>query len=135
MGVTTRFWISITELLVTMNSFTITERSEYQWIYQWICDIQIMWKLSYLILLWIIVNESLVVFLFLVLIISNFYCLITKDMFEPPGLQKGFYKINSLFLSICLSICLWCIFLRIYSMDFLNFLHEDILPYTKKWQQ
>ena len=39
-----KFWISMTELFVTMNSFTITEGSGNQWIYQWICDIQIIWK-------------------------------------------------------------------------------------------
>ena len=47
----------MTELFVTMNSFTITEENENQWIYQWICDIQIIGKLSYLILLMIIVFE------------------------------------------------------------------------------
>ena len=35
-------------------------------------------------------------------------------------------------LSIFLSICLGRIFLRIYSVDFLNFLHEYILPYILK---
>ena len=38
-----------------MNSFMITERNKNQWIYQWICDIQIIWKLSYINLLRIIV--------------------------------------------------------------------------------
>ena len=32
-------------------------------------------------------------------------------------------------LSVCLSVCLWQIFLRICSVDVLNFLHEIILPY------
>ena len=73
LGFTTRFWISMTELFVTMNSFMITEGNENQWIYQWICDIQIIWKLSYLILLRIIVFELfeqflLTVFIFLVFI-------------------------------------------------------------------
>ena len=35
----------------------ITEGNENQWIYQWICDIQIIRKLSYLIVLRIIVFE------------------------------------------------------------------------------
>ena len=43
----TRFWIFTTELFVIMNSFKITERNKNKWIYQWICDIQIIWKLSY----------------------------------------------------------------------------------------
>ena len=34
--------------------------------------------------------------------------------------------------SICLSFCLWCIFLSPYLVDFLNFLHEDVLPYILK---
>ena len=42
MGLKTRFLISMTELLVTMNSFTITERNKNEWIYQWICDFQMI---------------------------------------------------------------------------------------------
>ena len=66
----------MTALFITMNSFMTTEGNENQWIYQWICDNQIIWKLSYLILLTIIVLQlfehwiMLIVFLFLVLIIS-----------------------------------------------------------------
>ena len=51
----TRFWISTTELFVIMNSFTITEGNKNQWIYQWMCCVQIIWKLSYINLLRIIV--------------------------------------------------------------------------------
>ena len=38
--------------------------------------------------------------------------------------------------SVCLPVCLWHIFLRIYSVDALNFLHEEgyFAIYTKKWQ-
>ena len=50
-----RFWISTTELFVIMNSFTITEGNKNQWIYQWICYVQIIWKLSYINFLRIIV--------------------------------------------------------------------------------
>ena len=57
LGFTTRFWISMTELFLIMSFFTITGRNKNQWIYQWICDIQILWKLSYIILLKIIVFE------------------------------------------------------------------------------
>ena len=84
LGFTTRFWISMTELFVTINSFMITEGNGNQLIYQWICDIQIIWKLSYLISLRIIVFElfehwtMLIVFVFLVLIISKFYSRISK---------------------------------------------------------
>ena len=38
----TRFGISTSELFVIMNSFTVAERNKDQWIYQWICDIQII---------------------------------------------------------------------------------------------
>ena len=54
-GFMARFWISTTQLFVIMNSFTITERNKNQWIYQWISNIQIIWKLSYINLLRIIV--------------------------------------------------------------------------------
>ena len=83
---TRRFWISMTELFGTIYSFMVTEWNESQWIYQWICDIQIIWKLSYLILLRIIVFElfenwtMLIVFLFLVLIISKFILEFPKNM-------------------------------------------------------
>ena len=82
LGFTTRFWISTTELFATMNSFPITEKKKFM--YQWICGIQIIWKLSYLILLRITVFElfehwtMLVVFLFLVLTISKFYSWISE---------------------------------------------------------
>ena len=35
-------------------------------------------------------------------------------------------------LLVCLSVHLWHIFIRIYYVDFLNFLHDDILPYIRK---
>ena len=37
-GFMTRFLISTTELFISMNSFTITERNKNQRMYQWICD-------------------------------------------------------------------------------------------------
>ena len=91
LGFTTRFWIPMTELFDTMNSFMVTERKKHQWIYQWICDIQIIRKLSYVILLRIIVFElfehwtMLIVFLFLVLIISIWLTI------KPNNLRK-FYS-------------------------------------------
>ena len=62
-------------------------------------------------------------------------------MMKPPSLQKGFYKISavhqSIFLSVCLLVCLLaCLSMTHFSQDliggFLNFLHEDILPYILK---
>ena len=58
---------------------------------------------------------------------------------KPPSLQKGFYKISavhqSIFLSVCLPVCQWYIFLRIYSVDFLIFdMRIFFALYTKKWQ-
>ena len=58
----------------------------------------------------------------------------------------NFWKISNLHLSerrtiksvlfvcpsVCLSVRLWQIFLRIYVVDFLNFLHEDIIIYIKR---
>ena len=74
--------------------------------YQWICDIQIIWKLFYVNLLRIIVLElsehwtTLIVFLFLVLIISvwltikpnnlrNFYSRILKEHDQTSILAEG----------------------------------------------
>ena len=119
---TRRFWISSTDLSVTMNSFTITERNLNQWpFFQWICDIQIMWKLPYLTVLKIIRFElfehwtMVILFLFLILIFSiwvtikpsnlrKFYSQIWKNMIKPPSLPKGSYKISLVRQSICLSV-------------------------------
>ena len=95
LGFTTRFWISVTEFFVTTNSFMIMEENENQWMYQSICDIPIIWKLSYLILLRIIVFElfqlwtMLIVFLFLVLIISRFYSQISKKHDSTSNFVAG----------------------------------------------
>ena len=73
LGFTARFWISMTELLNFHDNKKINKN---QCVYQWICDIQVIWKLSYRNLLWIIVFElfehwtMLITFLFLVLILS-----------------------------------------------------------------
>ena len=116
---------------------------------EWICDIQIKWKLSYVNLLKVIVFELfehwtvLIVFLFLVLIFSIWLTItpsnlrkvfleFPKNMIKPSSLQKGSYIVSPVRQFICLSVRLWCIFLRIYSVGFLNFLHEDILPYILK---
>ena len=104
-GFTTRFWISKTELFVIMNVFTIAERNKDQWIYQWICDIQIIWKLSYLNLLRIIVFELFehwtmyIVFLFLVLIL---YIWLT---IKPNNFRKFYSRISEKYDQI--SIFAW----------------------------
>ena len=64
--------------------------------------------------------------------LRKFYSQFLKNMINPPSLWKGCYKISSARLSVCLSTCLWHIFLRIYSKDVLYFLHEGILPYILK---
>ena len=80
--------------------------------------------------------------LFLALVLSLF------SSIKPNKLRKfyswtskkhdhlcGRHPIKSfLFLcpSACLSVLLWHIFLRIYSVGFRNFFHEDILPYLPK---
>ena len=116
--------------------------------FQWICDIQIMWKLSYLTVLKIIRFElfehwtMLILLLFLIMIFSiwltikpsnlrKFYSQIWKNMIKPPSLSKGSYKISLVRQSI-LSVGLWRIFLRIHPVDFLNFLDEDFFPYILK---
>ena len=119
LGFTTRFWISITELFVTMNSITITERNKNQWIYQWICDIQIVLKLSYISLLRIIIFDYFTYDSQSTQIIQkNVIHEFPKSMMKAPSLQKGSYKMSSVHLSICLSVRLWRIFLSIYSVDF-----------------
>ena len=65
------------------------------------------------------------------ILFSNF----RKHTIKPPSVCKGFYKISPVSLSICLPVRLWRIFLRNYQVDFLNFLHEDILPYVLKKRQ
>ena len=76
-----------------LNSITITERNKNQWIYQWICNMKIIWKLSYLILLRIIVFElfehwtMLIVFFFLVFIISIWPAI------KPNNLRKFYSRI------------------------------------------
>ena len=89
--------------------------------FQWICDIQIMWKLPYLTVLTIIRFElfehwtMVILFLFLILIFSiwvtikpsnlrKFYSQIWKNMIKPPSLPKGSYKISLVRQSICLSV-------------------------------
>ena len=82
----------------------------------------------------------LIVFLFLALVLSiwltikpnnlrKFFLEFWKNMIKPPFLQKGSYKISPVHLSICLSVSLLHIFLKIYPVDNLDFLDEDFLPY------
>ena len=86
LGIMTRFWIFKNELFVIMNFFTITERNKNQWICQWICVTEIMWKLSYLVLLRIIAFElfeqwiMLIVLLFLVLILSRWLTIKSNNL-------------------------------------------------------
>ena len=139
LGFTARFWISMTEPFVTVNSFMIAEGNENQWIYQWICDIQIIWKLPCLILLRIIVFWTLWTLNYVGCI--PFSCI---DYFQILFLNFRKIWLNlqlcgrspiKLVLRVCLSVCLWCIFLRI-TLELFRFLHEDIYfgIYTKKWQ-
>ena len=113
------------ETFVTMNSFMITKGNENQWIYQWICDIQILWKLSYLILLRIIVFElsehwtMFIVLIFLVLIISKFYSWISGKHDWISNFVVGVLQ-NQSYSSVHLSVCM-C--LRHFPQDLLwNFL-------------
>ena len=88
-----------------MNSFTITERNKNQWIYQWICDIQIVLKLSYISLLRIIIFDYFTYDSQSTQIIQkNVIHEFPKSMMKAPSLQKGSYKMSSVHLSICLSV-------------------------------
>ena len=117
--------------------------------YQWICDIQIIWKLSYLTLLRFIVFNSLntelcclyCFFLYWFFPYDSQSNQITKLLFSNLGRAcsnlylcwRGPLK-SVLFVcpSVCLSVDLWTIFLRIYPVGFLNFLDEDILSHLLK---
>ena len=141
-------------LFIIMNSFTITERNKNQWIYQWICHIQIIWKLSYVNLLGSLFFElfehwtMLIVFLLLVMILSiwlitkpnklrNFISEISEKLDQTSLLQKkGSCKISRVRLYICPYVRPSVThFLRIYSVDFLNFFALVYFAiYTNKWQ-
>ena len=94
---------------------------------EWICDIQIKWKLSYVNLLKIIVFELfehwtvLILFLFLVLIFSVWLTTkpsnlrkvlleFPKNMIKPSSLQKGFYVVSPVRQFICLTVRLYAFF-------------------------
>ena len=116
LGFTTRFWISIIELSVIMNFFTVTERNKKS------MDLTIaLWhsticKLSYINLLRVFVFElfelwtMLNVLLFLTSIFSIWFMNKVNNLriifflIAPPYLWKGFYKISP----FRQSICLWC---------------------------
>ena len=156
MGFITRLWVSTTEVFVTMNSFTITERNENQWIYQWICDIQTMWKISYLILQRIIVFElfehwtMLIVFLFLVLTISKFYSWIFGKHDWTSNLAAGVLPIISVLLIFFFFFSIYPVNLSIYLSVLLSVMYfsQSLLGgffkffawgcfaiYPKKWQR
>ena len=110
-------------------------------------DIQIIWKLSYINLLRIVVwTLNYVDCIFFRIDSSHmahnpsnlkFYFQISEKHDQTFIFAKGVIKSDlfcspSVCLSAYLSICLWDTFLRIDSVDILNFLHEDILPYILK---
>ena len=137
----------MTELFVIMSSFTITEINKNQWI----CNIQIVWKLSLqkfakdhcFWTLWTLNYVDCIPFL-LVLVLSirltinpnklrTFYSQVSEKQDQTSIFVEGSYKSSPVHLSICLSVHPFVMyFLWIYSVDFLNFLNEDILQYTLK---
>ena len=108
-GLMTRSSISKTELFVIMNSLTITEKSKNQWIYQWICDIQKIWKLSYINLLRIVlltlnyVDCILFLHWFFPYGSQSIQIIKMKNMIKPLSWQKGSIKSHPI---ICASVCL-----------------------------
>ena len=147
-------WFVIHEVLNFPDStlwchepFQHNKETKNQWIYQSICNIQIIWKLSYINLPRIIVLElfghwtMLIVFLFFVLIVpygsqssqityENFILEFPKNMIKFASLLKRSYKISPVCLSICPSTC-DAFFSGSPLQIFFNFLH-DISPYTLK---
>ena len=96
-------------------------RNKNQQIYQWICYIQITWKLSYLNLQRIVIfklfehRTMLILFLFLLLIISiwftikpnnltKIYSWILEEHDRTSIFANGSYKISRVCLSISLSV-------------------------------
>ena len=118
---TMRFWISTPEPFVIVNPFMMTEATKNQWIYQLICDIQIIWKLSYINVPRIIVFElfeqwfTLIVFLFLVLILSIWITMKPNNFAFPKNISLyvcGRDPINSvLFVSSPVCPSVWDAFL------------------------
>ena len=138
MGFTARFWISKSELFVIMNSFGITERNKSGWICQWICDIQIMWRLSYLNLLRIIVFElfehwtMLIVFLFLYWLLPNFILEFPKHDWTSQLCSRNPVK-SVLFICPTVWLSLMHFLQDLLSRFFWFFAWEYFAIYTKKW--
>ena len=138
LGFTTRFRISMTELFITMNSFKITEGNENQCIYQLICDIQIIWKLSYLISLRIIVFElfehwtMLIVFLFLYWLLPNFILEFPKHDWTSQLCSRNPVK-SVLFICPTVWLSLMHFLQDLLSRFFWFFAWEYFAIYTKKW--
>ena len=121
LGFTTRFWISVTEFFVAMNSFTITVKWKSR-------DLSMdLWHSNKMKVIlpnfakdhpfWTLWTQNYVDCI-------PFSCI---DYFQILFLNYRNTWLNLQLCSrgpiksvlfICLSICLWCIFLRIYSMDF-----------------
>ena len=64
------------------------------------------------------------------IILKKFIFEFPKNMIKPLCRRVLIKSFLFNCLSVSLSIHLWHTFLRIYQVDFRNFLHEDILPYT-----
>ena len=145
-------WFWIHDQVLKFNDWTLCYHEFFpdnrkkwnQWIYQWICDIQIIWKLSYVNLLRMIVwtlNYVHYFFSFLSVLIPSiwlkikpidlkFYSQISEKHDQTSIFAEGVLQNQSclsIHLSVCLSVCLWHIFLRIYSVD--------SLPYILKRRQ
>ena len=114
----TRLWISMIELFVCYHELFHSNRNKNQWIYQWICEIQIMWKLSCIFATDHLIRNSLNTKLCWLYsftfywffpyssqtgqIIEEHFVLEFLKNIKPPSLWKGSCEINPVHLSICL---------------------------------
>ena len=127
-------WFGIHDKVLNFHDWTLCY---HELCYHWICDIQIIWKLSYL-SFWTLTTLNYVDCIPFSCIDFSIWLKIKPNnawsTLHPC--EKGPIK-SVLFIcpSVCRSVCLSHIFLRTYPLDFLNFLHEDVFAiYTKKWQ-
>ena len=117
LGFTTRFWIFITELFVTMNSWR-------------------KWKsMDLSVDLWHSNNMKVILPNYLILF-SNFQkTWLNLQLCVRNPIKSVLSICPSVHLSICLSVCLSVCdaFFSVSALDFLTFLYEDNAVYTKKW--
>ena len=126
----------MTKLFLTINTFVITEGSENQWIYQWICAIQMIWKLSNFAkdhCFWTLWTLNYVDFIPFSCIISKSCSWVSKKHDWTSNFVVGVIKsVLSICPSVCISVMhfpqdLVCRFVKFFAWEY-------FVIYTKKWQ-